>query len=69
MAEVSRTLEQMNAAQQRTIIQQCERIKELESWERFASYLINECIGQTVTEENLQHWLDEAQKNPLQRRK
>lgn len=69
MAEVHRTLEQMNAAQQRTIIEQTGRIKELEQWEKFASFLINNCIGQTVTEANLQTWLEDAQKNPLKRGK
>lgn len=61
MAEVSRTLEQMNAAQQKTIIQQCERIKELEIWERFASDLINKHLGEKITEENLEQWLVAAQ--------
>jgi len=61
MGEVSRTLEQMNAAQQRTIVQQCERIKELEVWERFASDLINKHLGEQITEENLEQWLTTAQ--------
>lgn len=64
MAEVARTLEQMNAAQARTIVQQVERIKELEQWEKFAAYLINHCMGQTVTEENLETWLAAAQGRP-----
>lgn len=64
MAEVHRTLEQMNAAQQKTILQQAERIKELEQWEKFAAYLINHCMGQTVTEENLETWLAAAQGRP-----
>lgn len=57
MAEVSRTLEQMNAAQQKTIIELTGRVKELERWERFAAYLVNNCIGQKVTEESLEQWL------------
>ena len=64
MAEVARTLEQMNAAQARTIVQQVDRIKELEQWEKFAAYLINHCMGQTVTEENLETWLAAAQGRP-----
>ncbi|MNC82381.1 hypothetical protein D3C75_1358700 [compost metagenome] len=54
----------MNAAQQKTILQQVERIKELEQWEKFAAYLINHCMGQTVTEENLETWLAAAQGRP-----
>lgn len=61
MGEVHRTLEQMNAAQHRTIVEQVGRIKELEQWEKFASHLINNCIGQTVTAENLEKWLLESQ--------
>lgn len=61
MAEVARTLEQMNAAQQRTILQQVERIKELQVWERFAAHLINNCVGQTITPELLEQWLAEVQ--------
>lgn len=62
MGETHRTLEQMNAAQQRTIQEQVGRIKELELWERFASHLVNNCIGQTVTPENLELWLAELSK-------
>lgn len=61
MAEVHRTLEQMNAAQQRTIEKQVDRIKELEQWEKFAAHLINHCVGQTVTPESLEKWLHESQ--------
>lgn len=61
MAETSRTLEQMNAAQQRTILQQVDRIKELEQWEKFAAHLVNNCIGETVTPEKLEQWLLESQ--------
>lgn len=61
MAEVHRTLEQMNAAQQRTILNQVERIKELEQWEKFAAHLVNHCLGQTVTVESLEQWLLESQ--------
>lgn len=61
MTETSRTLEQMNAAQQRTILQQVDRIKELEQWEKFAAYLVNDCVGQTVTIESLEKWLLESQ--------
>ena len=60
MAEVSRTLEQMNSAQQKTIIELTARIKELELWEKFAAHLVNNCVGQTITEESLDHWLKEA---------
>lgn len=61
MAEVSRTLEQMNEAQRKTIVELTTKCKELGVWERFASYLINNCVGQTVTEENLERWLKEVQ--------
>lgn len=60
MGEVHRTLEQMNAAQQRTIVEQVGRIKELEQWEKFAAYLINNCLDQKVTPENLEKWLLES---------
>ena len=60
MGEVHRTLEQMNAAQQRTITELTFRVKELEKWERFAAYLVNNCIGKQVTEESLEQWLSEA---------
>lgn len=62
MAEVSRTLQQMNAAQQKTIIEMTARIKELEVWERFASYLVNNCVGETITEQNLEQWLNKVHK-------
>lgn len=62
MGEVSRTLEQMNAAQQRTIIEMSGRIKELELWERFAAHLLNNCEGQIVTPENLELWLSQLTK-------
>lgn len=61
MTEVHRTLEQMNAAQQRTIVEQLSRIKELEQWEKFAAHLINHCVGQTITVESLEKWLHESQ--------
>ena len=60
MAEVSRTLEQMNAAQQKTIIELTNRVKELEKWERFAAYLVNNCEGQVITMESLEKWLAET---------
>lgn len=61
MAETSRTLEQMNEAQRKTIVELTAKVKELGVWERFASHLINNCIGQTITEENLEAWLKEVQ--------
>ena len=62
MGEVSRTLEQMNAAQQRAIIEMSGRIKEMELWERFAAHLLNNCEGQIVTPENLELWLSQLTK-------
>lgn len=61
MAEKTNTLEERNASQKRTIEKQVERIKELEQWEKFASHLVNNCLGQQVTEENLEKWLAESQ--------
>ncbi|MNO13130.1 hypothetical protein D3C76_27560 [compost metagenome] len=61
MAETTNTLEERNASQKRTIEKQVERIKELEIWEKFAAHLLNNCIGQTVTQESLEKWLEEAQ--------
>lgn len=60
MAQTERTLEQMNSAQLRTIVEQTDRIKELEQWEKFATHLINNCIDQVVTLENLEKWLLES---------
>lgn len=64
MGETSNTMEQRNESQRRTIEKQVEQIKdlkakvkELEVWERFAAYLLHNCEGQTVAEENLQTWL------------
>lgn len=61
MAESTRTLEQMNEAQRKTIVELTAKVKELGVWERFAEHLINNCIGQTVTEETLETWLKEVQ--------
>jgi hypothetical protein len=62
MAETTNTMEERNESQRKTILKQVERIKELEIWEKFASYLINNCIDQTVTPENLEKWLEDCQK-------
>lgn len=62
MSETSRTLEQMNAAQQKTILELTQKVKELKVWEKFAAHLINHCADQTVTPENLEKWLEECQK-------
>jgi len=35
------------------------KIQELAIWERFAGYMLDNCEGQTVTEESLQLWLSE----------
>lgn len=61
MAETSNTLEERNESQRKTILKQVARIQELEIWEKFARYLLNNCNGQTVTPENLEKWLEEAQ--------
>lgn len=60
MGQTERTLEQMNTAQLRTIVEQTDRIKELEQWEKFAAHLINNCIDQVITLENLEKWLLES---------
>ncbi|QEM41146.1 hypothetical protein HYP85_gp049 [Pseudomonas phage Zuri] len=61
MAETTNTLEERNESQRKTILKQVARIQELEIWEKFARYLLNNCNGQTVTPENLEKWLEEAQ--------
>jgi hypothetical protein len=62
--QTERTLEQRNEAQRKTIVEQGEllkvagaRIKELEMWERFTAYLLNNCEGEEIYEEKLQEWL------------
>ena len=62
--QTERTLEQRNEAQRKTIVEQGEllkvagaRIKELEMWERFTAYLLNNCEGEKIYEERLQEWL------------
>ena len=62
MGETTNTMEQRNAGQAITIGKQAQRIKELEVWEKFASHLVNNCIGQTVTPENLELWMAEMTK-------
>lgn len=61
MAETTNTLEERNESQHKTILKQVERIKELEIWEKFAAHLLHNCIGQTITPESLEKWLEEAQ--------
>lgn len=56
--QTERTLEQMNAAQLKTIQELTQRVKDLEIWERFAAYLLQTCDGQTITPENLAGWMD-----------
>ena len=60
--EKTNTLEERNASQKRTIEKQVDRIKELELWEKFAAHLVNKCIGQTITPENLEQWMEDCQK-------
>lgn len=60
MGETTNTMEQRNEGQRKTIVAQLERIKELEQWEKFAAYLINNCLDQIVTPENLEKWLLES---------
>lgn len=62
MGESTNTLQERNDSQKRTIEKQVARIKELELWEKFAAHLINHCIGQTVTPENLEQWMEDCQK-------
>ena len=37
-------------------------LPEFETWEFFASYLLDNCEGETITEESLQRWLVESEK-------
>ena len=55
--QTERTLEQMNAAQLKTIQELTQKVKDLEIWERFVGYLLDSCEGQTITEEGLQAWM------------
>lgn len=66
MSQTERTLEQMNAAQQKTILELTQQVKQLKLevkenaiWARFAGYLLDHCEGQTIYEENLQRWMAE----------
>lgn len=60
MAESTRTLEQMNEAQRKTIVELTAKVKELGMWEKFAAHLVNNCIGETITVEKLEKWLAEV---------
>lgn len=60
--QTERSLEQMNAAQQKTIIDLTTQVKELKLWEQFAAHLVNNCVGLTVTPENLEQWMADCQK-------
>lgn len=62
MGEVSRTPAEQILAQQRTIVAATQRIKDLELWEKFAAHLLNNCVGQTITPEKLEEWLEDCQK-------
>lgn len=55
--QTERTLEQMNAAQLKTIQELTQKVKDLEIWERFVGYLLDSCEGQTISEEGLQAWM------------
>lgn len=62
--QTERTLEQMNAAQKKTIEDLTAEVKKLKVevkenaiWSRFAGYLLDHCEGQTIYEESLQHWM------------
>jgi len=62
MGELHRTPAEQILAQQRTIVDATQRIKELELWEKFAAHLVNNCIGQKITPENLEKWMEDCQK-------
>lgn len=62
MGESVNTLQERNDEQKKTILKQVTQIQELELWERFAAHLVNNCIGQTVTQENLDKWMADCQK-------
>jgi len=66
MGQEERTLEQKNEAQRKTIVEMTQMHKEVMErmiaaglWERFAAHLLHNCIGQTVTRENLEKWMAE----------
>lgn len=57
-------LQSRNDRQKATIVEMTvelnkagKKISELQIWERFMGYLIDNCEGQTVSEESLQGWL------------
>lgn len=62
MGESVNTLQERNDEQKKTILKQVTRIQELELWEKFAAHLVNNCIGETVTQENLDKWMADCQK-------
>lgn len=62
MGESVNTLQERNDEQKKTILKQVTRIQELELWEKFAAHLVNNCMGETVTQENLDKWLADCQK-------
>lgn len=56
--QTERTLEQMNAAQLKTIQELTQRVKDLEIWERFAAFLISDCNMQPeVLQESMEAML------------
>lgn len=57
MGETRNTPEQQIEGQRKSIVELTQRVKDLEIWERFAGYMLENCEGQTVTEENLQSWM------------
>lgn len=68
MAEksVDEELKSRNERQKNTIVDLTNELKtatkklaEVQIWERFAGYLLDNCEGQTITEESLQAWLSD----------
>lgn len=66
MGETVNTLEERNESQKKTIhklsnelVALKQRQKELEVWERFVGYLLDNCETQPITEESLQKWLSD----------
>lgn len=56
--QTERTLEQMNAAQKKTIEELTQKVKDLQIWERFVTYLLDSCEGQEISEEGFQGWME-----------
>lgn len=63
MATITKQAEKQTATD-KEIRELRSRVKELELWERFAAYLCNDCMGETITEAGLETWMAKVQEAP-----